>query len=251
MMSLLPTLRASRPADAAALENLAAPAPHRIPPAALALAIPLGALDQIMGDAADNLLPDELRACAKRRRLPFLGGRLCAELALERMGHGACAVGRAADGSPRWPAGIVGSITHTDEVAYAVVAPQARVGALGIDSEAWVDAETAQSVAEVCCTAGERAAWFPRQADPRVATVLFSAKEALYKAIHPRARRYVDFTEVEAEQICWHSGKVKLRAEPSGPLAGQLRGVTARFEEFGGELHTTVACSPSESPFAD
>lgn len=139
-------------------------------------------------DADVGSLPDEERllvaAAVPKRQREFAAGRILArQLGLP----GPLRVGTARE--PLWPAGIVGSITHCDDLA--AVAITRCPGLLGIDVEA--ARSLPDGVRAMVLTDAER------QFGPIEATVAFSAKEAVYKAIHPRVRRFVDFLEVVIE----------------------------------------------------
>ena len=49
-------------------------------------------------------------------------GRACARAALANLGQGEAVIGIDEAGAPLWPAGVVGSITHTKGYAAALVA---------------------------------------------------------------------------------------------------------------------------------
>jgi 4'-phosphopantetheinyl transferase EntD len=121
------------------------------------------------------------KAAPKRRR-EFALGRACARDALEKLGQGGAVIGRGANGAPLWPRGITGSITHTKDYAAAVVGDAQRFRGIGVDAERvggvtqdlWPrlfdDAEHAHLMG---LDEAER---------PFIATLIFSAKEACYKA---------------------------------------------------------------------
>ncbi|MCC7440240.1 MAG: 4'-phosphopantetheinyl transferase superfamily protein [Bdellovibrionales bacterium] len=133
-----------------------------------------------------------------RRQLDFDAGRLCARRALERAGAPMdAAIPRGADRAPVWPQGFVGSITHTDRLVAAAVAPSGAYSGLGIDVESWMSDPAAEDVIPQIDFGHEltlltRALPVSRA---RAATILFSAKEALYKALAPRAGRFFGFDE--------------------------------------------------------
>ena len=93
-------------------------------------------------------------------------------------------------GAPCLPAGWLGSISHKQGRAAALVAPDDGAGArIGIDLEHAVAPR--QPI--------ERRILQPRErfSDRREVSLYFAVKEAIYKAIDPFLRRYVGFTEVE------------------------------------------------------
>lgn len=70
-----------------------------------------------------------------RRQREFATARSCARTALARLGVPPVPVLASPRGAPRWPAGVVGSITHCDGYRAAAVAYTRDVVSLGIDAE--------------------------------------------------------------------------------------------------------------------
>jgi 4'-phosphopantetheinyl transferase EntD len=136
-----------------------------------------------------------------RRRVEFATGRACARRALERLGVRDFGLRNDSDRVPRWPDGVVGSITHTGDVpgglCAVVVASTRDVLAIGVDAETgaslspelWPDVLTPSELR------GLHTKPAPRQS--RLARLMFSAKESFYKAQFPRTRRFLDFEDVE------------------------------------------------------
>jgi 4'-phosphopantetheinyl transferase EntD len=123
-----------------------------------------------------------------RRRREFAAGRILVRQLLESLGQEAI-LGRASDGRPDWPAGIVGSITHCATLAAAAVARQRDCAGIGIDIE--VEHALPQGVARLLFSEQEQR-WIEHgDSAARAQTVLraFCAKEALFKAIYPLTRR--------------------------------------------------------------
>jgi 4'-phosphopantetheinyl transferase EntD len=127
---------------------------------------------------------------SSRRLHEFAAGRAAARRALAWLGTDAPALPCADDRSPRWPAGIVGSIAHGGALALAVVAHQQQVSLLGVDLEPWRMLD--DDVVDLILTGGERGHGLA--GDPLPA---FCAKEAVFKASWPRLRRFLEFAEVE------------------------------------------------------
>ncbi|MBY5926983.1 MULTISPECIES: 4'-phosphopantetheinyl transferase [unclassified Halomonas] len=141
-------------------------------------------------------LPAELEGAVAKRRDEYRAGRLCAVYALGLLGIDSGVPGRGADRLPRWPPGVLGSISHCSDLALSAVASSDLYAGVGIDVEQCLDADEADSVAEVVASGAELLhlpGWLSR---PMAVTLLFSAKEAIYKAIFPDLKRYVDFAEV-------------------------------------------------------
>nr|WP_203704748.1 4'-phosphopantetheinyl transferase superfamily protein [Asanoa iriomotensis] len=144
------------------------------------------------------LHPDEQPLVAQAvevRRREFTTGRHCARLALGRLGLAPGPIGKDDGGAPRWPAGVVGSITHCAGYRAAAVAWSRELGAVGIDAE---PADPLPSgVLPLVARPAERD-WLAG-APPGVAwdRVLFSAKESVYKTWFPLTGRWLDFLDAE------------------------------------------------------
>lgn len=141
------------------------------------------------------LLRDEAAAFAtsvvKVRRASG-AARIVARQLLARLGHPECPIPRAASGAPVWPGDVVGSLAHDARVAVAAVAASRDVGALGIDVE---PAECLPSeLLDLVATPQER---LEIGDDPLQGRLLFAAKEAVYKAVYPLDRMFLEHHDVQ------------------------------------------------------
>ncbi|MEI8635195.1 hypothetical protein P4S72_30355 [Vibrio sp. PP-XX7] len=67
-------------------------------------------------------LPDTLHRAVLKRKCEFLAGRLCAKRAMAECGINAeTTLGIGEHREPLWPEGVIGSISHCDTQAVAVV----------------------------------------------------------------------------------------------------------------------------------
>ena len=177
---------------------------------------------------APELLPGELsgtEAMVARRRLEFAHGRDCARGALGKLGLEAVAIPKGANREPLWPAGVVGSISHTAQVAAAVAAHDRHLAGIGLDMELQEPLE--DNLIAMICRPGE----LP-DGDGARAKLLFSIKEAIYKCIYPQVGTYVDFQEMEVQlNPAEHSFRAISRC-PQCPteLTERLRGGYAVIE---------------------
>lgn len=178
------------------------------------------------------LLPEEAACVARatlRRRREFAAGRWYARRALVRLGFANVPLPPTPDRLPRWPAGIMGSIAHSDTLCLAAVARQDQVHALGVDAEPWQPLD--RDLWPVICTATELR-WLMRQPPPLrgyLARALFSAKEATYKCQYPLTRTVLDFPDVEVALDL-----------PSGRFSVTLRRPAVLGFPAGAALHGTL-----------
>jgi enterobactin synthetase component D / holo-[acyl-carrier protein] synthase len=152
--------------------------------------------------------------CAQKRIDDFTRGRACAHRGLRELGLEEVSLLAGDKREPLWPAGIIGSITHTSGFAAAVVGRRSSIEALGIDCEV-VDSVGAD-LWERICTPGEqeRLRRLPEAEAKRSAALIFAAKEAFYKCQFPLSREWVGFEEVNIEE----SGQGTFRIVPQVDL---------------------------------
>jgi 4'-phosphopantetheinyl transferase EntD len=141
------------------------------------------------------LLPAEVAAFAgsvlKVRRASG-AARIVARMLLSRFGREPYAIPKSTAGMPVWPNGIVGSLAHDTKVAIAAMAAQPEFQSVGIDIE---PAEPlAPDLLGIVATAKERDRI---EDDPFRGRLLFSIKEAIYKAVYPLDRTFLDHHDVE------------------------------------------------------
>jgi enterobactin synthetase component D len=179
-------------------------------------------------------LPRALRHASPKRQRDFLAGRWCAEQGLRRLGAGSTHVAMAEDRTPIWPDGVVGSITHSGDFAAAAVAWAADVAGLGIDSEQIIDPAAARDIAAVCMA--DEARLF-RPADGRsfseFCTLVFSAKEAVFKCLFPLTRKLLEFSDVRITSLDWD------REYFAWTTVSEQNG-TGRMSHAHGFVHTSV-----------
>lgn len=186
-----------------------------LPPLVTDVAAQLPALEPLVlvagqvEDCVEALWPEERRAIARahpRRACEFATGRALARRALVELGLDRSPIPRAEDRRPVWPAGVRGSITHANGIAIAAAARAEALQGVGIDLEG-VERVTEKLYRKLFThrelrelTAGGR----------RLASVMFSAKEAVYKAVNPQVGRYIGFQEAEVE-VNWAERTLALR----------------------------------------
>ena len=193
------------------------------------------------------VLPDRLRTVSVRRRLDFLAGRHCASRALElaSLARGAVSLPVGDGGSPSWPAGAVGSITHAEGFASAAVASTRDASGLGIDSEPVLASSEVPEVRPLLVEPGElEEAVGVGRSEGEALTLLFSAKESLYKCLYPRVGRFFDQLDarVTLEPPSSFVARLKVDLAPGLEAGTRLRGV---FAVDGRRVHTGIVVERS------
>jgi 4'-phosphopantetheinyl transferase EntD len=185
--------------------------------------------------AADRAVPTICADAVSKRVAEHVAGRYLAARVLIEAGHPRDtlpAVGMSEGGAPIWPDGFVGSIAHGAQRVLAGSARLEAVSALGVDLERVMEAQTVATVSGSICVPRElenleRAAGNLSLA--QLLTLVFSAKESLYKALHPQVKCFFSFSDVEARALDLAQGKIQLRlCRRLGAFAAG-RAVQARF----------------------
>lgn len=198
--------------------------------------------------AGAGLFPAEealvARAVEKRRR-EFASGRACAHRALERLGFAPGPVAAGERGEPLWPAGAVGSITHCRGYRGCAVARADDLAAIGIDAEP--HAPLPQGLLGDVARAEELPALAGlSRAEPEIHwdRLLFSAKEAVYKAWYPLAGRWLGLEDTALE-IDPAQRRFTARLLVPGPLVAgsELTGFAGRWLVADGLVLTATALS--------
>lgn len=195
------------------------------------------------------LFPEEelgLRSAVEDRRREFTTARACARLALARLGVPPVAIPADPSGAPRWPASIVGSITHCSGYRAAAVGKAVDFEAVGIDAEP--NLRLPPGVLGVISLPVERERVAQLLCDvpgPCWDRLLFSAKEAVFKTWFPLAGWRLDFEDIEvafdAAQGKFSASFRKRRRGADAPLPL----LTGRWTVTAGLLATAIALRAS------
>jgi 4'-phosphopantetheinyl transferase EntD len=163
--------------------------------------VPASASAEMFSDAPESTMfsaeADAVAGAVAERRREFGTVRYCARTALRQLGVPPVPILPGADRAPRWPAGVVGSMTHCAGYRAAVVARSRQLHGVGIDAEPHValpadmrdlvlrDEEHARLLTLAGAEPGRH--WD---------RIVFCAKEAVYKAWFPLTGRWLDFHDV-------------------------------------------------------
>jgi 4'-phosphopantetheinyl transferase EntD len=179
-----------------------------------------------------------LNASPKRQR-SFALGRDCARRALGDLGLDVCAILSGPRGEPLWPQGVTGSITHRSGFWAAAVAPSSVCLAIGIDAELNhpLPAPLREKVV------GEASLPTPLTGIHWEA-VVFSAKEATFKARRPEQISLFDFLGIE---LSLDPRRQTFQARLNEAEAWPLRTISGVFATAG-TLILTAALIPRPPP---
>jgi 4'-phosphopantetheinyl transferase EntD len=157
---------------------------------------------EMFDDSAEvTLFPGEEASIAQavdKRRYEFSTARVCARRALAELGLPAVPILPGAGGAPRWPDGVVGSMTHCHGYRAAAVAYATDLRTIGIDAEPH-DALPEGVLDAVALPQEQERLASLRASSPGTHwdRLLFSAKESTYKAWFPLAARWLGFEDAD------------------------------------------------------
>lgn len=192
--------------------------PQRPAPAGvLASLLPdrVAAVDTRHDTSGAFLFPEEEAVAARfvaKRRQEFTTVRACARAALADVGRDPVPIVPGRRGAPRWPEGVVGSLTHCAGYRAAAVARSTDLLTLGIDAEP-AEPLPDPTILPMICDDAERAALRELAGNaPHIPwdRLLFSAKESVYKSWFPVTGLWLGF----------HDARVTLG--PAGTFSAEL-----------------------------
>lgn len=187
-------------------------------------------------------LPSEMRRAVPKRKAEFVAGRSVALEALQSAGCDCVELPIGEHRAPVWPEGWTGSISHTDGLALATISSSSEVSFLGLDVENLIAETQVESLMPMFVSSKEREQMPATSLSFQYfATLVFSAKESIFKAIYPYVRTYLEFSDSMLTGINMLKGeayfKLCARGEAEFGEALELR-VYFLFEE--GKVYTLV-----------
>jgi 4'-phosphopantetheinyl transferase EntD len=200
--------------------------------AALSAIVPkrcTSAVGVICSEALDALSESERAHIADwspHRQMEFASGRVCARRALDELGVGLAALPADAEGVPVWPEGSTGSIAHSRGLVAAVASTMHVRRLIGLDLE------KTNRLSE----AAMRRVVHPLEhafvgRDQVRGSVLFSLKEAFYKAQYPRWRTTGNFDHLSLD-VNLEAGTARITAMDAR-FAPELKDLHLAFRMVG------------------
>lgn len=126
-------------------------------------------------------------------------GRVLAINALAKIGVASKVLPALQSGAPDWPAGVTGSISHSHGHVVVLVAETSVIRGVGIDIELVPPPNICDQLEYVCLHPAEvKQVLNSSELNRALAvTVLFSAKEAIFKCLYPLLNRCLGFLDME------------------------------------------------------
>jgi len=167
-----------------------------------------------------RLHPDEAahaRGLRGYRQVQWVGGRIAARAAVDVLGLAMGPLLPDNYGAPKAPKALTVSIAHKRHLAVAMVA-QRRHGIVGVDLE--TGGKPRMGIASRVLTPAEISVVDALAPERQWNSVLmrFAIKEAIYKALAPRLRRYIGFDEAQVAPHTDGSVEVTLQLQDVEPM---------------------------------
>jgi 4'-phosphopantetheinyl transferase EntD len=198
--------------------------------------------EDMTGEAVFPGEEDFVAHAVESRRREFVTTRRCAREALAKLGYAPAAIRCGPKREPLWPAGVVGSMTHTNGFRAAAVAHRSVLASIGVDAEP--NEPLPEGVEDTVITTSEQDMLVPlRRNLPGVdwGRLLFSAKEAIYKAWYPLTGRWLGFDDAHVTIDPKGTFSAKLLIDGARTDGGPaLTDISGRFVAHRGLVATAV-----------
>jgi enterobactin synthetase component D len=156
--------------------------------------------------------PSSLAHAVTRRNAEYLAGRRAALRALADAGVRGAELGVGPMRGPQWPRGYIGSITHADNMAVAVVVQDHVLRGVGLDLEPIASDDGVSAIMQVALSPDEihaLGALATHVGMPAAVTAAFSAKESFYKATAATVGRVFEFTALRITSASFGSSCIE------------------------------------------
>lgn len=191
-------------------------------------------------------MPEEEPLIARsvdKRRNEFITVRHCARVAMGRLGVPEAPILKGERGEPRWPDGVVGSLTHCEGYRGAVVGRRSAVRSVGIDAEP--HGVLPDGVLGAVSLPAERREISALPAGLHWDRILFCAKEATYKAWFPLTGRWLGFEDAHISFELESDGTAgsfvsRILIDPAARSGPPLNELTGRWSVADGLALTAI-----------
>lgn len=188
--------------------------------------------------------PEHLTSAVAKRRAEYLAGRYLARKVLAKLECHNFTLLRGEDRAPLWPQGIAGAISHNVDTALCAAHCESGIGGIGIDVETLMPAKRAEDLWSGIISEWEHE-WLRQQpqAFEQLLTLVFSAKESLFKAIYPQVHRYFDFLDARFIKLDMQQQTFELELlKTLTPQCHAGRRFNGHFLLQGGNVTTLIHC---------
>lgn len=162
------------------------------------------------------LLPDVIERSVHKRQSEYFAGRYLSKILMSLViSQPSKNILSGEDRAPIWPSGISGSISHSNNTVGAIVGLEQNISIVGLDIENILTPTNAKDIKQQIAIDSEYDVMSRANHPENIAiTLLFSAKESLYKALFPQVKSFFGFDAAQAIRCCPQQKTLSLRLVP-------------------------------------
>jgi enterobactin synthetase component D len=153
----------------------------------------------------DIELPESIKQSVAKRQAEFLAGRYVAKKAITNSILWKKIIPTISIGqhrNPIWPKGIIGSISHNSSKAICAITAKDKRNFIGIDLENYLSEDMALEIDDLLLSFDEKILLLKLNIPYQIAvTLVFSAKESLFKALYPFVNEYFGFECAQITEV--------------------------------------------------
>lgn len=151
-------------------------------------------------------VPNNFKQMSNKRMLEYFMSRLCAKQGLHELGYyKPIKLNKSTHGNVIWPDKFTGSISHSDNMAIACVVHETQYRSVGIDIENIVNYSIYEQLKFLVLSYSELDIYFKNYSKlltkEQFFTLVFSAKESIFKAIYQEVGYIFGFSCFEVVNI--------------------------------------------------
>jgi 4'-phosphopantetheinyl transferase EntD len=150
-------------------------------------------------------------------KMKFLAGRLAAQNGVDTIVEiKNSSLPKNKDGSTSWPDQVVGSISHSKDTSYALVLASKSYQSVGLDVQEFISIERSHYLKSTILTINENRLFAEISNElsfDHFLTLIYSAKESIYKCLYPVHKCFIDFSDIEIDNIDFRQNKLHAKCK--------------------------------------
>lgn len=176
----------------------------------------------------------------ERRRNEFIAGRIALHHLCDTLGHQVLEIKADHQGMPIFPETLKGSLSHSQGNLIGMVTNSPEIYSLGVDLESIVSLERAERLLQKIAGDDEFNILGKHFAIDKAFTIIFAAKEALFKAVYPLVKSMFWFED--AILVGYRADQNLLRFQMDARIAKQSPSVKFVLVEWT-QLDQAILCT--------
>ena len=195
--------------------------------------------DQLSWDHYGVEPPSHIKKACLKRKAEYLAGRYCAKKAMGKHGflNSKFQLESGENRAPIWPDSLTGSISHSDGFAVSVVGSLSHYRGIGIDVESMIRESSLINIRNYISLKAEQNRFYELYSagfnETSYFSLIFSAKESIYKSLNPIIGTFFGFHDAEIIDIDASRSAFlyELKVDLSPEFQSGFRGEGAFFQD--------------------